>query len=64
MSTHPHEGQTLLRCGICSKEFWTYEGMRQPGMVGQQFWCKPCQDEFDSIDWDAVYEERRENGSE
>lgn len=21
-------------------------------------WCMPCQDEFDSIDWDAIYDER------
>lgn len=50
--------KALLRCGICNKEFWTYPEMRTPNTVSGQLWCKDCQDEFDSINWEKVYEER------
>lgn len=50
-----------LICGLhCGREFEPYEGMRTPS-VGS-YWCKPCQDEFDQIDWEEVNEHRRELG--
>jgi hypothetical protein len=41
-------------------EFEPYEGMRFD--VRNEPWCKECQDEFDSIDWDEVNERRHEYG--
>lgn len=36
--------------------FEAYEGMRKD--VTGKYWCKSCQDEFDSIDWEEVAEKR------
>lgn len=43
-----------MTCAICGEEFSEYKGMRPD--IYRKFWCKPCLDEFDSIDWDEVYE--------
>lgn len=48
-------------CPICETEFKAFEGMRSGsrGVDGKSsHWCKQCQDEFDSIDHDAVAEKR------
>lgn len=40
-------------CPICGNPFDSYEGMRLSS-VGV-YWCGECQTEFDSIDWEEVY---------
>jgi hypothetical protein len=51
-----------MKCplGGCGKEFQPYDGMRTTARDGH--WCKECQDDFDSTDWDTVNEERRALG--
>ena len=43
-------------CPICAKKFKAYPDMR-PGS-NLDYMCKPCQDEFDEIDWEEVYNRR------
>jgi protein-arginine kinase activator protein McsA len=51
-----------LTCGICDETFEPYPTMRK-GSTPKPYWCKPCQDEFDSIDWEEIYQQRQDGES-
>ena len=47
-------------CPICGKEFEAYTRMRKDAKG--EYWCKECQDDFDSIDWEERLERRLDEG--
>ena len=56
--TVPHTCTADPLCPICRERSRDTSTRSPKG----EHWCMPCQDEFDSIDWEDVAERRREMG--